>query len=129
MTTKYTYQPETIAQVTKLTPGTIAHQSHLLGMHSAEPLIVALDSMIRYAKAHKARFESPLAEDYFLGPQWLEAVKGIRALLNGDGAVAHELGRTTDSKDNGACEGMFWAALEAAGFADDSETVDMTERD
>lgn len=123
MNTKYTYQPETIAKVATLTPGTIAYQSHLLGMHSAEPLIVALDSMIRYAKAHKARFESPLADDYVLGPQWLDALKGLRGLLNGNGAVAHELGRTSDSKDNGACEAMFWAALEAAGYTEETANL------
>jgi len=57
-------------------------------------------------------------EDGFLGRPWLEAVKGVRALLNGDGAIAMKQGITTDSKDNGAVEAMFWNALSVAGFTE-----------
>ncbi len=44
--------------------------------------------------------------------------KGIRALLNGDGAIAMKKGITTDSKDNGAVEEMFWQAMNTAGFTE-----------
>jgi hypothetical protein len=88
-------------------------------MNGVEPLIVMMDALIRYAKAHEKRFESKLAEDYVLGPLWLNAAKGVRGLLNGDGALAHEEGWNTDSKDNGAVEGMFWDAMALAGFKEE----------
>jgi len=87
-----------------------------LGLVQAEPLLIAMDGLLRYAKAYNRRFENELANDYVLGPEWLAAAKGIRGLLNGDGAVALERGITTDSKDNGVIEEMFWAAFGIAGF-------------
>ena len=102
----------------KLTPGTISSAAHNLGMRQAEPLIVMMDALISYASAYRCRFERPLNEDGFLGQPWLEAAKGVRALLNGDGAIAMKRGITTDSKDNGTVEAMFWNALSVAGFTE-----------
>lgn len=60
----------------------------------------------RYAEAHAARYEAPLAHDYLLGDEWLAAVNAVVALLNG------EIGRL----DGGLC----WQELEKlardAGF-------------
>lgn len=108
-----------MAQASKLPEKSVSYQSHYIGMANTEPLIVCMDALIRYAKAHQKRFDSQLAEDYVLGPEWLSAAKAVRALLNGDGAVAHELERNTDSKDNGAVEGMFWDAMKIAGFKEE----------
>ena len=120
-TIHYTYDPVTVTAAQCLcvtSPGTISEQSHLLGMERGEPLIVAMDALIKQAKAHRTRFFSKLSEDYVLGPCWLEAAKGIRGLCNGDGAVALHMGRSTDSKDNGTVESMFWSAMEIAGFTE-----------
>ena len=110
------YQDETLNQFEKLAPGTMAQAAHKKGLKENEPIIVAMDSMIRYAKAHKKAYDIPLSFDWVLGPNWLEIVKGIRGLLDGDGAVAMENGITTDSKDNSTVEAMFWDALSIAGF-------------
>jgi hypothetical protein len=96
--------------------GTVSRKSAELGYNHEEPLLVAMDGMYRYAAAYEKRFEGKLAEDYVLGPEWLKVVTGLRGLLNGDGAVAMELGISTDSKDNGMIEGMFWDAMKVAGF-------------
>ena len=111
------YQIETIRQFNKLAPGTIAHHSHRKGITEYEPIIVAMDAMIRYAKAHKKAYDIPLSFDWVLGSNWLDTVKGIRGLLDGDGAVAMENEKPSrDSKDNGCIEGMFWDALSIAGY-------------
>jgi hypothetical protein len=120
----YGYQPETVKAFDKVPYGTIAHQTHCIGMNGTEPIIVILDSLIRYAKAHEASFGSKLSEDYFLGPLFLQALTATRDLLNGNGAVANEISAKTgkpcrDSKDNGACEQMFWDALGLAGFKEE----------
>jgi hypothetical protein len=115
------YQDETREEYENIATscrGTVAHQSAALSMNEHEPLLVALDSLLRYAKAYRKRFLQPLAEDGVLGDPWLDAAKGIRALLNGDGAVAMERGISTDSKDNGMLEGLFWRAIETAGFTE-----------
>jgi hypothetical protein len=118
MQIRYGLQPETVAHLHKIPHGTIAHQGAQLGIANGEPLLVIMDGLIRYAKAHECRFESKLAEDYVLGPAWLDAAKAIRCLLNGDGAVAHEMEKSTDSKDNSSLEGMFWDAMAVAGFSE-----------
>jgi hypothetical protein len=127
-------QPETNHEASKLTAGTRALEEHCLGVNQGEPLLYAMDGLLRYAKAYQRAYglsqrlntwaglpagdpdARALADDYALGPQWLAAAKGLRGLLNGQGAVAMELGLSSDSKDNGVIEGIFWAALGAAGF-------------
>lgn len=112
-------QPETLELLKTLKPGTVAHESMIIGRERGEPIFHALDGMLRYAKAHKTRYESELSEDPVLGGFFLEVVKGLRGLLDGDGAVALEMNRSTDSKDNGVCEGIFWCALTQAGFTEE----------
>lgn len=109
-------QPETLAEIAKLKGGTVSLESALLGVNEGEPLLYAMDGLLRYAKAYRKRFEDDLANDGVLGEPWLAAAKGLRALLDGDGVVALERGITTDSKDNGVIEAVFWLALAAAGF-------------
>lgn len=117
MTVK-TLEPETVEAYRHIPNGTVALRSHLLGRENREPLLFGMDGALRYAKAYAKRFESKLSEDYVLGPAWLKWVTGLRELLNGDGAVAMELGITTDSKDNGVIEETFWQAMSAAGFTE-----------
>ncbi len=109
-------QPETMLAISKVPRGTVAEQSVKRGLAGGEPLLLALDGMLRYAKAHKTQFDGLLCEDYVLGDEWLQVVKGLRGLLNGNGAVANEKSISTDTKDNGVCEEIFWAALGVAGF-------------
>ena len=112
----YFYQPETT-----LNPpdkGTVAGQSHSIGLRHHEPIIVMLDCLIRYAKAHAGKYGSPLSEDHVLGDAWLDTIKALHGLLDGDGAIAMEMNRSTDSKCNGACEALYWQAIKIAGFAE-----------
>lgn len=117
--TLYRFAPETIAEANKLTPGTVAERDHKNGMTAGEPLIVAMDCLLKYAEAHAVRFESPLAEDYVLGPAWLRSISALRELLNGNGSVANMKGMGTDSKDNGCVESVFWAAMRTAGYKEE----------
>lgn len=113
---RWHYSQSAITAAEKLTPGTVDEQSQQLGMIHAEPLLIALDALLQYAAVYRARYEAPLAQDNVLGVYWLDALKGIHGLLNGDGAVAMQRGITTDSKSNGVLEDIYWAAIEQAGF-------------
>lgn len=115
---EWQYSADAIEAANEIPRGVVSEQSHALGMRNGEPLIVAMDALLQYAYTYKSRFGGPLASDYVLGPEWLAALRGVKGLLDGDGAEAMRLGRTTDSKDNGALEKMFWCALEAAGFTE-----------
>lgn len=121
--TLYRYSAETVAQANRLPVGTVAEQAHKSGMEQGEPLIIAMDALIKHAEAYSIRFEQPLAEDYVLGPQWLDAAKALRGLLNGDGAIALKKGISTDTKDNGSVEGMFWDALQIAGYTEETANL------
>ena len=112
-------QSETKAAIDRLNamaPRTIAQQSMRLGVDKAEPLLLILDSAIRYAKAYKARFDQPVSEDYMARDHFAGILSGARALCNFDGAAAMERGITTDSKDNGTLESLYWTACEIAGL-------------
>ena len=111
------YQTETIEHYIKLDTDTMSYNAHKKGLKENEPIIVAMDAMIRYAKAYSKAYDISLSCDYVLGQNWLEIVKGIRGLLDGDGVVAMESEKPSrDSKDNGTVEAMFWDALNIAGF-------------
>ena len=112
------YSMATISAANKIGAGTVAERSHRIGMRQGEPLVLAMDAALQYASSYTAHFERRLADDYVLGPNWLEWVRGLRGLLNGDGAIAMVMDRRTDSKDNGAVEQVFWAAMELAGYTE-----------
>jgi hypothetical protein len=59
-----------------------------------------------YAVAHECTYGSPLAQDGVLGDAWLDMLRGLRALLNG------ELGRL----DGGFLDGAICNLHRAAGF-------------
>jgi hypothetical protein len=70
----------------------------------------AIVNMLRgwenYAKAHAKRFESPIGEDYVLGPAWQQVGEGIRALLNG----------VTDRLDCGTVDGFILNTMAENGI-------------
>jgi len=82
-----------------------------------------MDCLLKYAEAYRLRFEGPLADDQYLGEYWLDTIKSLRKLLNGDGAIALRRNISTDTKDNGAVEGMFWDALHHAGFTQETANL------
>lgn len=116
--TQYRYTPETIAHANRLKEGTVSEHAHKYGMEQGEPLIVAMDAMLKYAQTYKRRFEGNLSDDYVLGAYWKDAILGLRNLLNGDGQVAMAKDISTDTKDNGSVESLFWDAFKAAGFTE-----------
>ena len=116
--TQYRYTVETIAHANKLTVGTVAEQAHKYGMEHGEPLLVAMDALFKYANTYWRVHNNQLASDGVLGATWLDAVKGIRALLNGNGQIAMARNITTDTKDNGCIESLFWDALKVAGYTE-----------
>jgi len=85
------------------------------GSINKEPVIIMVDSLIRYAKAYKKRFEGPIAHDYILGVAWEQALEAVRTLLNGEGAVQMEGGGP--SFDGGTMDRLINQARTLAGFS------------
>jgi hypothetical protein len=116
------YRPETVVAANKLPVGSQEEAKHKFGMQEGEPLIVIMDALLNYAEAYRDRQGEMLATDGVLGQPWLEAARGIRALLNGQGAIAMRKDISTDTFDGGAVEGMFWNAMGMAGFTEEDLT-------
>jgi hypothetical protein len=116
--TLYRYSAEAVTAANRIPTGTIAEHAHKIGMTFGEPLTIMLDSLLKYAESYRIRHESPLSEDYVLGPAWLRSIAATRELLNGDGADAMRKNITSDSKCNGALESLFWDAINHAGFTE-----------
>lgn len=112
--------PEARKEIWNLKYGTVAFESMQLGLKENEPLLTAMDGMLRYAKAYRKHFDSPLGEDGVLGSEFAKVISGLRGLLNGDGAVAMERDITTDSKDNGVIEALYCECCKVAGIDGDN---------
>src|SRR3990167_5950262 len=83
------------------------HLSAIRNPNKSEAGIVGmLRAWLEYADQHKARFESGIGEDRFLGPEWATMGKSLRTLLN------DELGRL----DGGTLDSIICEALTAEGF-------------
>lgn len=116
---EWAFTLDTVLAAEKIPADTVSEQSHKLGMMHGEPLIMAMDCAMQYANSYHSAYGGRLKDDGVLGEHWLDWVKGLHGLLNGDGAVAMQRGITTDSKCNGAMEEMYWKALAAAGFKEE----------
>lgn len=55
-----------------------------LSKNHAIAMVRAFDAWIDYALAHQKRFDSPIGEDYVLGPAWARWGFALRELLNGE---------------------------------------------
>lgn len=85
----------------------------VLALSTAGEFDTALASILRglakYADDHQNRYQSPLADDYVLGPAWLAALAGLLTLLNGE----------TGRLDCGDVDRAIRDVAEAAGFTRD----------
>lgn len=70
------------------------------------PIRLMFQALASYADTYATRYDSRIGDDGFLGPAWLDMLKSLRTLLNG------ELGRF----DGGTLDGLAHAIADAAGF-------------
>jgi hypothetical protein len=109
------YTNETLNCV-NITKGTISSKAHELGMAKDEPIIVIIDRLIYYAKAHKKQYETPICDDGFSGDPFKMMLSGVKTMLDAQGGYALMNNISTDSKDNGTCFNMIEKCCEVAGF-------------
>jgi hypothetical protein len=84
-------------------------ERHLAALCSSHPMVIMLRGWAAYADKHRARFESGIGEDSFLGPQWEAVGRALLEMLNGDcGAL-----------DCGTIDGFIRDALKAEGFREE----------
>lgn len=120
--TVYKYRPETVVAANKLPVGSQEEARHKFGMQEGEPIIVIMDALLSYAEAYRDHNGAMIATDGLFGDSWLQAAKGIRGLLNCQGAIAMRKDISTDTFDGGTVEEMFWNAMEMAGFSESDLT-------
>lgn len=82
----------------------------VLGYSTSGGFDTAIGQMLRalalYADSHLARFESPITQNYYIGPEWRRSLSAVRALLNGE----------TGSLDCGDVDHAILVMFKAAGF-------------
>jgi hypothetical protein len=69
-------------------------------------IVGMIESWARYADQHRARYETPIGDDYVLGPAWRDLGLSIRALLDGE----------TGRLDCGTLSGFIHDTLASEGF-------------
>lgn len=112
----YRASPELQQESEKLPSNCVEGAEHRGGLNGGEPLTVIFDALLKYAQGYEIAHGGKLKDDYVLGPPWLDALKGARGLLDGNGALAMFANSSGDSKSNSVLEAMFWHALKAAGY-------------
>ena len=70
------------------------------------PIVGLYRALAEYADTHLARYASPIGDDGVLGDEWMQMLKALGGLLNG------ELGRL----DGGTLDALRYALAETAGF-------------
>jgi hypothetical protein len=71
-----------------------------------QPVALMITALDQYQRVHRERYASDLAADYVLGPAFVKALAGVRAMLDGE----------THGLDCGTCDGAILAIYSAAGF-------------
>ena len=84
----------------------IVEVNQISGRSHETAIVSMLKGWEQYAMDHKRRFDSPIDEDYVLGPAWKEIGESIRTLLNG------EVGRL----DAGTVDGFILDTMAENGF-------------
>lgn len=51
---------------------------------SQSPIARMIDALAIYADEHQKRYDAPIGDDYVLGDYWIESLRGVRGLLNGE---------------------------------------------
>lgn len=113
------YQHETTLVHNALPVDSVARRENHNGMMRNEPIIIMLDSLLRYARAYRKRFEHNVADETALKEYFVGALTGVRGMLSWQGAVANELGHSRDSKDNGAMDQLFFLVTKEAGLTEE----------
>jgi hypothetical protein len=89
--------------------GTVAGAEIYAMWYRNHPLLAALDGLVRLAEYQHREFGSRIADDYFTGPLWLEAIKNVRGMFSSASPAGFEAG---------TCERIFWEAMELAGYTE-----------
>lgn len=109
-------QRETVDALSKIPAGCVNARSARLGIFEGEPLLVMADALLSYAKAYRARFEQPINSDGVAHKAFGNMLRGVKTMLDFDGAVALRRGITTDSKDNACICDILEAACKIGGY-------------
>lgn len=98
-----------LAAQVAMCPGTIEASEINAMIARNHPLLAMIDGLLRMAIYSRDEFDSRIADDYFTGPYWIEAAKNVRGMFSSASPAGFSAG---------ACEAVFWRAMEIAGFTE-----------
>lgn len=86
-------------------------QAWLYPNATERPMVAMLKGWATYATQHQTAYESPIGEDYVLGPEWAKIGFALRGMLNG----------ALDRLDGGTLDSFICDRLNAQGWDCDTE--------
>lgn len=102
----------------KLDNNSCSDQEMILGIRNDEPILIIVNSLLRYCKAHTKRYECLIGDDSYSCRYVKKIIDGVDGLLSCNGGVAMEKGLSLDSKDNGKISKMLRLIKDQHGFDD-----------
>jgi hypothetical protein len=75
----------------------------------AQSIVRMLAALAAYADCHETKYEASIGTDGVIGDAWLDSLRGVRALLNGE----------TGGLDCGVVDATILAMAKAAGFEEE----------
>lgn len=92
-------------------PGTVEAVEIATMRYRRHPLLAMIDGLLSLAAWHADHLDgSTIAGDGFTGPYWLDAAKNVRNMFSSASPKGFSAG---------ACEAVFWRAMEIAGFSEE----------
>ncbi len=99
-----------IAAQGAMCPGTIESREIAAMIALNHPILAMIDGLLSLADWSIREFDARVADDGFTGPYWIDAAKNVRGMFSSASPAGFSAG---------ACEAVFWRAMEIAGFSEE----------
>jgi hypothetical protein len=113
---EYHYHPKVAEFINRLTPGTIAFAGAVYGHNKCEPLLVMIDSVIKWVDEYYGLYGHPIVEESAHAEQIKNILTACKNLLGYNSSMKSAYRLTFDPKDDGTLFNLIELAADIAGF-------------
>lgn len=113
---KYFYHPKVAELISKLNPSTISGAGAIYGHNKCEPLLVMIDSAIKWAESYYITYKVKIVSDNIQGEQLKNILKACKILSEFDSPLNADYDLTFDPKDDGTIYDLIVFAAALGGF-------------
>ena len=116
---EYTYHPKVAELIAKLNPATISGAGALYGHNKCEPLLVMIDSALKWAESYYINYHHKIAEDSLSGRQIKNILTACKCLIEHNSPLKDNYNLTFDPKDDGTLYSLIMFACMLGGFREE----------